>query len=38
MTQTVGGLPTDPTTKEPQLGMIGRVGESARRAIFGACA
>ena len=28
MSQTVGGLPTDPTTKEPQLGTIGRVGES----------
>ena len=28
VSQTVGGLPTDPTTKEPQLGMIGRVGES----------
>ena len=28
VSQTVGGLPTDPTTKEPQLGMIGQVGES----------
>ena len=26
--QTVGGWPTDPTTKEPQLGMIGRVEQS----------
>ena len=25
VSQTVGGLHTDPTTKEPQLGMIGRV-------------
>ena len=26
----MGGLPTDPTTKKPQLGTIGRVGESVR--------
>ena len=30
VSQTVGDLPTDPTTKEPQLGMIGRVWESVR--------
>ena len=27
VSQTVGGLPTDPTTKEPQLGMIGQEGD-----------
>ena len=37
MSQTVGGLPNDPTTKEPQLRMIGRVGGRVC-AIFGACA
>ena len=32
VSQTVGGLPTDPTTKKPQLGMIGRVGEKWARS------
>ena len=30
VSQTAGGLPTEPTTKNPQLGTIGRVGESVR--------
>ena len=30
MSQTVGGLPIDPTTEKPQSGMIGQVGESGR--------
>ena len=28
VSQTVGGLPTDPAAKKPQLGTIGRLGES----------
>ena len=36
VSHTVGGWPTDRTTKQPQLGMIGRVREVC--AIFGACA
>ena len=34
--QTVGGLPTDPTTNKPGLGTIGRVGEVC--TSFGTCA